>query len=104
MHKPLIEHCVRLDAVTLDENTPSVYESVYIGCDKERGHPLDQPGPSPGECPCATAEASALPRPSSHYSEMRSMPPEPVSAKIEVFPPRPMVPCTSLRVTSPSTG
>lgn len=44
VYKPLMEHCVTLDAATLDENTPSMYESAYIGYDKERGHLFDQPG------------------------------------------------------------
>ena len=44
VYKPLMEHCVTLDEATLDESTPSVYESAYIGYDKERGHLFDQPG------------------------------------------------------------
>lgn len=44
VHKPLMEHCVTLDTKTLNEDTPSVYESAYIGYDKERGHLFDQPG------------------------------------------------------------
>ncbi len=44
VYKPLMEHCVALDTTTLDESKPSVYESAYIGYDKEKGHIFDQPG------------------------------------------------------------
>jgi hypothetical protein len=44
VYKPLMEHCVLLDAASLDGEIPSVYESAYIGYDRERGHLFDQPG------------------------------------------------------------
>lgn len=41
---PPIEHCMEAETIILDESNPSIYESAYIGYDKDRGHVFDQPG------------------------------------------------------------
>ncbi len=44
VYKPLMEHCVAIETDTLDQSTPSIYDSAYIGYDQEHGHIFDQPG------------------------------------------------------------
>ncbi len=41
---PPIEHCMETEIVTLDKTNPSIYESAYIGYDKDRGLIFNQPG------------------------------------------------------------
>ena len=43
-YQPLLEHCVNVETTILDENQPSIYESAYIGYDKNKGHIFDSPG------------------------------------------------------------
>ena len=44
MYHPPIEHMIEIETVILDETTPSIYESAYIGYDKECGLLFDQAG------------------------------------------------------------
>jgi len=44
VYKPLMEHCVAVETDTLDQSNPSVYDSAYIGYDRDKGHIFDQPG------------------------------------------------------------
>jgi hypothetical protein len=43
-YEPPIEHCVEVETTMLDIDNPSIFESAYIGFDKERGCFFDQPG------------------------------------------------------------
>jgi hypothetical protein len=43
-YQPLLEHCVDVEKTVLDEERPSIYESAYIGYDREKGHIFDAPG------------------------------------------------------------
>lgn len=43
-YEPPIEHCVEVETTMLDVDNPSIFESAYIGFDKERGCFFDQPG------------------------------------------------------------
>ena len=44
VYAPPIEHCIEVETTLLDEGQPSIYESAYIGYDKDRGQIFDQPG------------------------------------------------------------
>lgn len=44
LYHPPIEHCIEVETTRLDAANPSIYDSAYIGYDKERGHIFNQPG------------------------------------------------------------
>lgn len=44
VYEPPIDHCVEVETTMLDMARPSIYESAYVGYDKERGQVFDQPG------------------------------------------------------------
>jgi hypothetical protein len=44
VHEPPIDHCIRTETTTLDADLPAIYESAYIGYDREGGQIFDQPG------------------------------------------------------------
>jgi hypothetical protein len=44
VHQPLIEHCVAIETDMLVQGKPSIYDSAYIGYDKEKGQIFDLPG------------------------------------------------------------
>jgi hypothetical protein len=44
VYAPPIEHCIEVETTLLDESQPSIFESAYIGYDKERGQVFGQAG------------------------------------------------------------
>jgi hypothetical protein len=44
VYTPPIQHCKEVETTVLDEGQPSIYESAYVGYDRDRGHIFDQPG------------------------------------------------------------
>lgn len=44
LYHPPIDHCIEVETTLLDAATPAVYDSAYIGYDKERGQIFNQPG------------------------------------------------------------
>jgi hypothetical protein len=43
-YEPPIDHCAEVTTVQLDESRPAIYESAYIGYDKDNGQIFGQPG------------------------------------------------------------
>jgi hypothetical protein len=44
VYHPPIDHCIEVETVELNESNPAIYESAYIGYDREKGLIFSQPG------------------------------------------------------------
>jgi hypothetical protein len=44
VYHPPMEHCIEVETTVLDQGNPSIYESAYIGYDKDRSHIFNKPG------------------------------------------------------------
>ena len=44
VYHPPIEHCIEVETTVLNEDNPAIYESAYIGYDRDKGLIFNQPG------------------------------------------------------------